>query len=143
MRKWPNFPNTSRVCTKDFIIEPELPGEKPVLIEKGTLIEMPIISMQYDPKYFPNPERFDPERFSDENKNKIDPYTYYPFGLGPRICIGSRFALMEAKIFFAHLLLSFEIVPVKETLIPMTLSKRHFNVYPADGVNLGLKRLRI
>ncbi|CAH1113653.1 unnamed protein product [Psylliodes chrysocephalus] len=143
LRKWSNFPNTDRVCTKDFVIEPELPGEKRVVIEKGIHIELPIFAMHHDPKYFPNPERFDPERFSDENKDMIDPYTYFPFGLGPRLCIGSRFALMEVKVLIAHLLLSFEIVPIKKTQIPIKLSKTRFSVYPADGVNLGLKRLKL
>lgn len=41
-----------------------------------------------DPNYFPNPKKFDPERFSDENKTSIDPFTYLPFGAGQRICIG-------------------------------------------------------
>ncbi|CAH1113652.1 unnamed protein product [Psylliodes chrysocephalus] len=143
LRKWTNFPNTNRVCTKDFVIEPELPGEKRVVIEKGTHLELPILALHYDPKYFSNPERFDPERFSDENKDKIDPYTFFPFGLGPRLCIGSRFALMEVKVLLAHLLSSFEIIPIKKTQIPMKLSKKSFSVDPADGVYLGFKRLRL
>lgn len=44
-----------------------------------------------DPKYYPDPETFDPERFSDDNKSNIEPMSYLPFGVGPRNCIGSSF----------------------------------------------------
>jgi hypothetical protein len=45
-------------------------------------IIIPIYSLHRDPQYYPDPDRFDPERFSDENKSKINPYTYLPFGTG-------------------------------------------------------------
>lgn len=79
-----------RQCTKPFIIEPVTPDEKPVLIEKGIALYLPFYCIHRDPKNYPDPERFDPERFSEENKKNIKPYTYLPFGAGPRNCIGSR-----------------------------------------------------
>lgn len=51
-------------------------------------MNIPIWSLHRDPKYYDDPEKFDPERFYDENKHKIKPYTYLPFGIGPRNCIG-------------------------------------------------------
>lgn len=45
----------------------------------------------FNPKYFPEPETFNPDRFSDENKSNIVPGTYVPFGVGPRNCIGNFF----------------------------------------------------
>lgn len=57
-------------------------------IDKGQKIIIPIHSLHYDPKYFPDPETFNPERFSPENKAKRPSSTYLPFGDGPRICIG-------------------------------------------------------
>lgn len=69
------------------MIEPELPGEVPVRIDKGLVVTIPIFAIHRDAQYYENPERFDPERFSDENKRNITPATYMPFGLGPRNCI--------------------------------------------------------
>jgi cytochrome P450 len=53
------------------------------------------------PKFWPNPDRFDPERFSDENKRGRDPWSYLPFAAGQRICIGNNFALVESVLLIA------------------------------------------
>lgn len=58
-------------------------------------------ALHHFPQYFPNPDQFDPERFSEENEKDIARYAYSPFGLGPRTCIGNSFAMMEAKIILA------------------------------------------
>lgn len=57
-------------------------------LPKGVSVLVPISGLQHDPEYYPEPHVFDPERFSDENKHNIVPYTYLPFGDGPRSCIG-------------------------------------------------------
>ncbi|MBL8156880.1 MAG: cytochrome P450, partial [Anaerolineae bacterium] len=51
-----------------------------------------------DPRWWDAPERFNPDRFSPENEPNIRRYSYLPFGAGPRICIGSSFAMMEAHL---------------------------------------------
>lgn len=56
---------------------------------------IPIMAIHRDPQYFENPLKFDPERFSDENKHNIKPFTYIPFGLGPRNCIGKILFLLR------------------------------------------------
>lgn len=57
-------------------------------LEKGMRVHVPVHHLHRNPKYFPDPEEYIPERFSPEQKNNITPYTYMPFGEGPRICIG-------------------------------------------------------
>lgn len=83
MRKHPSVPTLPRVCTEDYKV-PD--GEN--YIERGTHVFIPVYSLHRDPEYFPDPEKFDPDRFTEENKAKRHPYTYLPFGEGPRICLG-------------------------------------------------------
>ena len=66
--------------------------------------------MHYNPKYFAEPEKFQPERFLKSNESQIVPFSYIPFGGGPRVCIGQRFAMVEMKIAMAKLLAKFKIV---------------------------------
>ena len=91
-----------RVCVQDSIVN----GIK---VKKGVRIQMPITAAHYDPEFFPEPEKFKPERFLKENADNIIPYTWRPFGSGNRVCIGQRFAMMEMKIIIAKLLSKFKL----------------------------------
>ncbi|CAG9769801.1 unnamed protein product [Ceutorhynchus assimilis] len=121
LRKWPPAGGIDRVVTKPYIIEPELPHERPLHLKPGDILMLPIGGLMRDPKYFPDPEKFDPERFSDENKDNIEPYTYLPFGSGPRNCIGNRFGLLEVKVLIYHLLLNFKVELGKKMKVPLKL----------------------
>lgn len=132
-----------RACVKPYTIEPELPHEKPVHLNKGDIVWIPVFGIHRDPQFYPDPDRFDPERFNDENKKSINPYTFTPFGAGPRNCIGSRFALLEVKILLFHLLTKFDLVPTGKTQIPLKLNKREFNMQAENGFYLGFKRRNV
>ena len=67
-------------------------------------IQIPIYAMNYDPQYYPNPEQFNPNRFMPENKSRILPYVFVPFGVGPRNCIGMRFAMINIKTTVVNIL---------------------------------------
>ncbi|XP_063916959.1 cytochrome P450 9e2-like isoform X2 [Zophobas morio] len=140
LRKWPNAIATDRICTKPYTIEPKTPYEKPVHLKPNDVIYIPMYAIQRDPKNYPDPDRFDPERFSEENKSKIKPYTFIPFGVGPRSCIGSRFALLETKILFYHLLSHFNIIPIEKTQIPIRFNRKAINMAAEKGFWLGLQR---
>ncbi|GBM87523.1 Cytochrome P450 3A11 [Araneus ventricosus] len=88
--------------------EYKLPGLG-LTVPKGMCINIPVYSLHRDPKHFPDPERFDPDRFTAEEKAKREPFTYLPFGAGPRNCIGMRFALLEIKICLSYILANFKI----------------------------------
>ncbi|XP_018571685.1 cytochrome P450 9e2 isoform X2 [Anoplophora glabripennis] len=138
LRKYPGGFILVRQCVKDYKIEAERDYEKDIVVEKDCLVTIPISGIHRDPNYFPDPERFDPDRFSDENKEKIVSGSYMPFGSGPRNCIGSRFALLEAKVLIVSLMSRFDIVPVKRTTVPITLAKS-VNLTVKDGFWLGFK----
>ncbi|XP_063618696.1 probable cytochrome P450 9f2 [Cydia splendana] len=126
LRKWPGSISQTRVCVKDYNLgKPNDKATKDVILRKGEAVQIPMWAYHRDPKYFPDPEKFDPERFSVENKHKIDPVAYMPFGLGPRNCIASRFALCEIKVMAYQLLLHMEVTPCEKTIIPITLSAQN------------------
>jgi len=78
------MPFIDRVCTKDYKVP-----DSDLIIRKGTPLFVSLYNgLHYDPEYFPDPQKFDPERFSEEEKSKRHPFAYIPFGEGPHICIG-------------------------------------------------------
>lgn len=143
LRKWPNAIGIDRQCNAPFMIQAETPEENPIFLEKDSIIWIPIIAIHRDPEYYPNPNCFNPERFSDENKSKIQSSTFLPFGIGPRNCIGNRFSLLVAKTLICYVLRHFEIVPVKKTQIPLKMNKKKFNLVADNGFWLGLKKRQI
>ncbi|GBP77545.1 Cytochrome P450 9e2, partial [Eumeta japonica] len=80
-------------------------------VEPGQIVYSAASSIQTDGKYYPHPDRFDPERFSEKNKKDIQQFTFMPFGLGPRNCIGSRFALLELKVINAFTSKGLKVIP--------------------------------
>ncbi|KAB0793181.1 hypothetical protein PPYR_12801 [Photinus pyralis] len=142
LRKWPIAVATDRVCVKPYTIQPEREGEKPLRLEKGDVISILMYGMHRDAALFPDPDRFDPERFNRENKKNIGPYTYIPFGVGPRSCIANRFALLEIKILIFNLLQHFEVVVVDKSDIPIKLSPKQFTLNAKNGFWFGFKSRR-
>lgn len=83
MRLYPPLGFLNRHVMVDYKIP-----DTDIVLEKGTPIFIPSLGLHYDPQYFPDPYKFDPERFSKENKRTIPSCVYLPFGDGPHSCIG-------------------------------------------------------
>lgn len=83
LRLFPPLPFLDRECTVPY----RVPGTE-LTIERGTYVYVPVMGIQTDAKYFPEPLAFRPERFHKENGDGITPFTFFPFGEGPRNCIG-------------------------------------------------------
>uniref|UniRef100_A0A8D8FLC8 Cytochrome P450 9e2 n=2 Tax=Culex pipiens TaxID=7175 RepID=A0A8D8FLC8_CULPI len=131
LRLWPPIGLTNRKCTKDYIMKNN--DGTQVTLTKGDIIQLPIESIHRDSRFFPEPMRFDPERFSDENCHLLNQDAYMPFGLGPRNCVGSRLALMQAKCILYYLFLNFEVQISSRTDVPMQLDKRSMGVNAQNG----------
>lgn len=101
-RLHPSLPYLDRVCIQDYSTEPF--GD--FVIRKGTPIIIPICSIQRDSTYFPDPDTFNPDRFSKENKKNITPFTAMAFGAGPRKCVGKFIFILLLDLFF-NLMISF------------------------------------
>lgn len=106
------FPATTRL---ERIAREDHTFENGIQVERGTIIQIPIYNVHHDPKYFKDAENFDPDRFLPENRGEIKRGSYLPFVIGPKNCIGMRFAMMEAKIALANFILKFKIVPSEKT----------------------------
>nr|DBA26469.1 TPA: hypothetical protein GDO54_010723 [Pyxicephalus adspersus] len=87
-----------------------------VTIPKGMVCLIPTYVLHNNPEYWPEPEEFRPERFSKENRENHTPYTFLPFGDGPRNCIGKRFAMLSIKVATAAILQHFTCRPCADTL---------------------------
>jgi len=119
MRKYPPVPALNRKCTEEY----NLP-EMDLHVPKGTKIFIPIQGIQNDPKHYPNPEKFDPDRFTEEGKKTRHPYTWLPFGEGPRICIGLRFGMMQAKVALTVLIKHFKFTINEKTQLPFKMDPK-------------------
>ncbi|XP_036413076.1 cytochrome P450 3A56-like isoform X2 [Colossoma macropomum] len=106
-----------------------------VTIPEGTTVMIPIYPLHRDPEYWPDPDTFNPERFTKENKESIDPYAFMPFGAGPRNCIGMRFALVSMKLAIVEILQRFDINVCDETKVPLELGVGAF-LAPKDPIQL-------
>ncbi|CAH2105995.1 unnamed protein product [Euphydryas editha] len=125
LRLWPPETVLERVCVKPFNLgKPNSTSSNDYVVQKGERVLIPVWSIHRDPIYFPNPEKFNPERFSEQNKGNLN-MCYMPFGSGPRNCIGSKFALCVLKVLLYYFLLFIEVYPSKKTCIPPKLSKRY------------------
>nr|CAD7403722.1 unnamed protein product [Timema poppensis] len=128
LRKYPPVGSLARFCTKDY----KIPGTN-VNIDKETSVFIPVHAIHHDPRYYPEPEKFDPERFSDENIKIRPMFTYLPFGEGPMICIGLRFGLMQVKVGLTALLSKYKFSVSEKTSIPVAFNPISFiTLWPRD-----------
>ena len=126
------FFTLNRVCIEDCIL-----GDIGIKVRKGDHVEMSVLAVHLNEEYYPEPNKFNPDRFLPENRHKIIPYTYLSFGACPRNFLGMRFALMEAKIALAMVIKYFRITRTASTQVPPPVGKFFNNL---QSLNLGFEK---
>ncbi|HYO89035.1 MAG TPA: cytochrome P450 [Candidatus Limnocylindrales bacterium] len=118
------------ITTREAVDDIEIAG---YIVKKGEVVVIPIYSLHHDAHYFPEPERYDPDRFSPEREKDIPKYAYLPFGAGPRVCIGNAFAMMEARLIVATIAqkLTFTVAPDQ-----IVEPQRMFTLRPKYGLRM-------
>jgi len=106
MRKYPPVTVLNRICTKKIDLRTN------IHVPEGTSITIPVFGLHRDPSIYPDPDKFDPERFNSDKVAARHPYAYLPFGEGPRVCIGKNDLVfyqscykLHNYVYISHLLL--------------------------------------
>ena len=124
LRRYTPLPILQRATMEDY----KIPNTD-VIMKKGMEIFFNVSGLHNDPKYFPEPEKFNPEHFSKESKSSRHPYAFAPFGHGPRNCIGMRFAMLEAKMAMVALLAKYDLCVSEKTI------KGRVELDPSSGLS--------
>ncbi|XP_034250371.1 cytochrome P450 6a2-like [Thrips palmi] len=135
MRLYPALGLLPRMVTRDY----QLPDSESVL-EKGTRIMIPVYAIHRDPEYYPDPDRFDPERFTEENKMNRPHFAYIPFGEGPRVCIGLRFAMMQMKSALTVIMRAYRVSPSRDSAYPLRVDPRGLVTRVQGGVHVKISK---
>lgn len=132
------IPLLSKACTKEC----ELIGKDGLSckINPGVITLISLYGLHMDSKYWTNPEKFDPERFNENEKEKRSKFVFLPFGEGPRMCVGRRMAMIEIKLALIQLLINCNLEISSKTELPIKRDL-HFSTTPKCGLWVRLKSL--
>ncbi len=108
-----------------------------VYIPPNTLMVLFTYGVHHSEKLWDNPEAFIPDRFTKENMKKQPAFSYFPFGGGPRLCIGNNFAMMEMQLILTQLIRRYEFELVEnQEIVPQTL----ITLRPKNGIRVRVRR---
>lgn len=129
LRLYPMQIYMMRQCTKEYRVP-----DSGLVLPQGTMVYVPVLSLQRDARYYPDPLRFDPQRFAGGSDTAGD-VPYWPFGEGPRACLGQKFAQVVVKAGLATLLSGFEFRPCpRSSGSPAAYDPYKFIPTPAEGL---------
>uniref|UniRef100_A0A336MM30 CSON003194 protein n=1 Tax=Culicoides sonorensis TaxID=179676 RepID=A0A336MM30_CULSO len=126
LRKYPGLPHLNRECSEDW----KIPNSH-LTIRKGTPIVISVMGLHYNPKYFDDPLKFNPERFRKGNET-YNKDAYMPFGDGPRQCVAVRMGLIEVKVAVVKLLAKYNFQTLKTD--PIKFDTFAMSLQPKDGL---------
>ena len=133
VRLYPPAWSLARTAAEDF----EIGG---YLVPAGSNVVMSQWIMHRDPRFFPSPEQFDPGRWFEEHTQRLPRFAYFPFGGGPRYCVGASFAMMEATLLLAAIVQRFRLrmVPGHKVVPVPSITLR-----PKYGIKMSLHQIRV
>lgn len=137
LRKYPPLATIARTAQRNY----NVPGTNAV-IPSGCSIVIPVYAIHHDADLYPEPDRFDPERFTDEQILQRHPMAFIPFGEGPRICIGQRFGMMQARIGLVKVLQNFRLSVGEKMIEPIMFATRQPIIASKNGIWLRLERIQ-
>ena len=129
------YPPAIGVFLRQATEDTEIGGYK---IPTGSLVGLSSYVTQRDPRWFPDPERFDPDRFLQPHLDQIPSGAYFPFGLGPRICIGQSFAMTEMILIVSQILQKCDVTLTNPSQDPGMFV--HMALRPKDPLGLTIRR---
>ncbi|XP_068622514.1 cytochrome P450 6l1-like [Battus philenor] len=127
LRKYQPMGWLDRIALEDYKIDDHL------TIEAGTPIYVNVMGIHYDPKYYPEPEKFNPDRFLDKQGDNTKGLIFVPFGEGPRSCIGRRFAMINLRKVLSTIFLNYEVRPLPGTRKPTDVVIDSRNLFLSPG----------
>ncbi|XP_071448008.1 probable cytochrome P450 6a13 [Hetaerina americana] len=145
-RKYPPSPFLARLASKKYYLpSPEYENEKGgegIWLDEGSAVVIPILGLHRDPEYYPSPEIFDPDNFSDKNSSKRTQFTFLGFGGGPRTCIGMHLGLLLAKAAIATLLAKYDFLPSDKSSLPVALDPANHTTTAQGGLWVKVSSLK-
>nr|XP_016926191.1 probable cytochrome P450 6a14 [Drosophila suzukii] len=142
LRKYPALGSLTRLATEDYEIPNSDGGDgEPIILEKGTIVHIPVLAIHYDPEIYPEPHEFRPERFAPAACQERHPTAFLGFGDGPRNCIGMRFGRMQVKVGLIALLSRFRFSLPLGSPQQLKVTKKNLILLPGEGVRLQVDRL--
>lgn len=135
LRRYASLPFLNRKCTEDY----KFPDSN-LVIPKGTALIIPTHAIHHDPEYYPDPYKFNPERFMGDATKTKNNFTFLPFGEGPRMCIGNRFGLLQVKTCLSTMINSFQISLSEDTPVPVKIDKEYFVTTPESPIVLKISK---
>lgn len=130
------YPPTSvyRTVTKDYQVP-----DSDVVLPKGMSVMVPVYGIHHDPEYWPDPERYNPDRFSAQECSNRNPLTFIPFGEGPRMCVAARLGMLQTKIGLATMLMNYRFSCC--SVVPLRFSPKHFILTPLGGLWMRVEKI--
>lgn len=133
LRKYPPIPRLHRICSQE--------GYKlgNIQLSKNLVVDISVYGIHHDPDNYPDPGRWDPDRFMPENKALLKPFAYLPFGDGPRNCVGLRFAYQEMKLAVAYIVSRYRFKPAPNTHYPVQY-KKSLGLFKPSSTNVCVEK---